>query len=97
MDAASGVAAIWWGVGIAVLALVVIPIVLGRLRRVNRDIARISALADNIHTHGGALTRNLDPIPKLADTRDLVATTTGGFGTYVGHVSRILTATRLPS
>jgi hypothetical protein len=97
MDAASGVAAVWWGIGIAVLALIVIPILLGRLRRVNRSIAGIGALADNIHTHGGALTRNLDPIPKLVETRDLVATATNGFATYVGLVGRILTATRLPS
>jgi hypothetical protein len=97
MDAASGAAAVWWGIGIAVLVLAVFPYLLVLLRRVNRDIEMIDGLAADILTHGGELTRNLDPIPKLADTRDLVATTTGGFGTYVGLVGRILGATRLPS
>jgi hypothetical protein len=97
MDAASGVAAVWWTIGLAVLFLIVIPIMLGRLRQVKRDINGIGALADNVHTHGGELTRNLDPIPKLVDTRELVATATDGFGTYVGLVARILTGTRLPS
>ncbi|PZS35578.1 MAG: hypothetical protein DLM59_02700 [Pseudonocardiales bacterium] len=94
MDATSGAAAVWWGIGLVVLFLGVIPYLLGLLRRVKRDIDGIGALADNILTHGGELTHNLDPIPALADTRDLVSTATGGFATYVDLVARILTGSR---
>lgn len=90
MDAASGAAAVWWGIGIAVLLLVVFPYLLSLLRKVNRDISAIGALADDILAHGGELSHNLDPIPKLADTGDLVTKATGGFATYVGLVGRIL-------
>jgi len=92
MDATSGAAAVWWGIGIALLFLAVIPIVLRLLMSVRRDIARIDALADDILDHGGKLTHNLDSISALEETRDLVRTATGGFATYVGLVARILTA-----
>ena len=92
MDATTGAASVWWGIGIAVLFLAVIPILFRLLNNVRHDIAKIGALADDILIHGGALTRNLDQIPELEDTRDLVQATTEEFGTYVGLVDRILTA-----
>lgn len=92
MDATAGAAAVWWGLGIAVLFLVVIPIIAKLLINVRRDIAKIGALSDDILFHGGKLTHNLDAIPVLEDTRNLVRTATGGFATYVGLVARILTA-----
>jgi len=97
MDAASGAAAVWWVIGIALLVLVVIPLVLALLFKVRRDIAEIGASADDILAHGVEVTRNLDPVPALVDTRELVETATGGFATYVGLVARILAATKVAS
>ncbi len=92
MDAASGAAAVWWGIGIALLVLVVIPVVLWLLFLLRRDLREIRFYADDILEHGVAITGNLDPVPALVETRELVATITAGFGGYVGLVARILAA-----
>ncbi len=92
MDAASGLAAWWWAIGIALLVLVVIPVVLLLLFTVLRDIREIRVYADDILEHGVAITGNLDPVPALAETRELVETATAGFGHYVGLAARILAA-----
>ncbi len=97
MDATSGAAAVWWGLGIGLLVLVVIPLVLLLLQKVRRDISEIGYYADDILEHGVNVTGNLDPVPALLDTRDLVATATGGFATYVGLVARILAASKAAS
>lgn len=95
MDAASGAAAVWWGIGIAALVLIVIPYALILLAKVRRDISEIGSYADDILAHGVNVTGNLDPVPALVDTKNLVAAATAGFGTYVGLVARILAATKV--
>ena len=90
MDAASGGAAVWWWIGILVLLLVVIPTVLLLVQRVLRHISEIKHYADDVLEHGLGIAGNLDPVPALAETRDLVGRVGAGLGEYVAAVDRLL-------
>jgi hypothetical protein len=63
---------VWWWIGNAVLFVLVIPVVILLANRVIRPAREIRKYADDILEHGVALTGNLDPLPALAETRDLV-------------------------
>lgn len=63
---------LWW-IGNAVLLLVVVPVVLLLANRVIRPATEIERYADDILEHGVNLTVNLEPVPAVADTRDLVS------------------------
>ncbi len=67
---------LWW-VGNAVLLVVVVPIVLLLANRVLRPAIEIRRYAADISDHGAALARNLEPVPAVADTRDLVSAAKG--------------------
>jgi hypothetical protein len=90
MDAASGGAAVWWWIGILVLLLVVIPTVLLLIQQLLRHISEIKHYADDVLEHGLGIAEKLEPVPALAETRDLVKRAGGGLGDYVAAVDRLL-------
>ena len=63
---------LWWLANVALLVLVV-PLIVLLANRVIRPAVEISRYADDILIHGVGITGNLDPVPALIDTRDLVA------------------------
>lgn len=73
---------IWWWVGNVVLFVVVIPLVLFLAIRVLRPVQEIKAYADDVLEHGVALTGTLDAVPKLVETRALVAAARQAVGEY---------------
>ncbi|MPZ66915.1 MAG: hypothetical protein GEU83_15860 [Pseudonocardiaceae bacterium] len=85
----TGGAILWW-IGVAALFLVVIPLVLTLALRVITHIREIKGYADDALVHGLAVTENLDPVPALLETRDLVKSASGKFGQYVSTVNRLL-------
>ncbi len=80
---------LWW-IGIAALFLAVIPLVLVLAQRVITHIIEIKGYADDVLVHGVAVTENLEPVPALLQTRDLVKSASGKLGQYVGTVNRLL-------
>ncbi len=74
MDATSGWAAVWWGAGIAVLLLVVIPLVLVLSMRLLKVLFEVRRYSDDILTHGLGIASALESVPALVETRDLVST-----------------------
>ncbi len=80
---------LWW-VANAVLLLAVVPVVLLLANRVMRPAVEIERYAQDILTHGVALTEALVPVPAVAQTRDLVRTAHGGAGEYVNSVAPLL-------
>ncbi len=73
---------LWW-VANVLLVLVVVPLILLLANRVIRPAVEISRYADDILEHGVGITANLDPIPALIDTRDLVVVAKGHAVRYV--------------
>lgn len=63
---------VWWWVANAVGLLVVIPLVVVLANRVIRPALEIRRYAEDILEHGVLLSGNLDPVPALADTGELV-------------------------
>lgn len=80
---------LWW-IANAVLLLVITPVILLLGNRVLRPAVEIQRYADDILEHGVLLSANLDPVPAIADTRDLVATTKSVAVDYVGAVGPLL-------
>lgn len=64
---------LWW-VGNALLLIAVVPLVLLLANRVMRPALEIQRYADDILEHGVGLTENLEPVPAVAQTRELVGT-----------------------
>lgn len=73
---------LWW-IANAVALVVVIPLVILLANRVIRAGTEIVEYADDILEHGVGLSGNLDPVPALLDTRELVVTATGHAVRYV--------------
>ena len=73
---------LWW-VANALLLLLVVPLILLLANRVIRPAVEISRYADDILEHGVGITANLDPVPALIDTRDLVTVAKGHAVRYV--------------
>lgn len=82
--------AILWWIGLALVFLVVIPLVLALAFRVLNHLKEIKDYAVDVLEHGNAISRNLEPVPALVDTRDLVTSVSGGLGRYVSAVDRLL-------
>ena len=80
---------LWW-VGNAILLFVVTPLVLLLANRVIRPAVEIRRYADDILEHGVLLTENLEPVPAVADTRDLVSAAKSLSVAYVGAVGPLL-------
>lgn len=62
----------WWWVGNAVLLLVVVPLVVALATQIIRLLHEVNRYAEDILEHGVGLSANLEPVPALLDTRDLV-------------------------
>lgn len=90
MDGLPTSGAILWWIGVAALFFAVIPLVLVLALRVITLIREIKGYADDALANGVAVTENLDPVPALFETRDLVKSATGKFGQYVLTVNRLL-------
>lgn len=81
---------VWWWIGNAVLVLVVIPLVAFLATRLVRRTREVRDYAADTLTHGLAITANLDPIPALAQTRDLVRSARDLAGRYAAAAARLL-------
>lgn len=90
MDSLSLAGAILWSIGLAVLFLGVIPLVLVLALRVLTRLREINDYAADILDHGVGVTKNLEPIPALVETRELVGSAGGKLARYVGAVDRLL-------
>lgn len=90
MTAVSLAGAVWWWIGVLALLLVVIPLVLILVRKVLADIREIDSYAADVLEHGVGITKNLEPVPALADTRELVLHAGEKLAGYVGTVDRLL-------
>ena len=73
---------LWWIANIVAL-VVIVPLVILLANRIIRAGLEINLYADDILVHGVALSGNLDPVPALLDTQELVGTATGNAVRYV--------------
>lgn len=80
---------LWW-IGNAALLLVVIPLVILLANRVILPALEIRRYADDILEHGVLLAGNLDPVPALAETGDLVRQATHNAVRYVTALDRVV-------
>lgn len=80
---------LWW-VANALLLFVVAPLILLLGNRVLRPAVEIERYAEDILEHGVLLSANLDPLPALVDTRDLVSDAKGLAVDYVRAVGPLL-------
>ena len=80
---------LWW-IGNAILLLAVVPVVLLLANRVMRPALEIKRYADDIVEHSTGLTKNLEPLPAVADTRDLVSAAKGLAVRYVTAAGPLL-------
>ena len=78
----------WW-IGNALGVVVVIPLVLLLMSGVIRPVRQIAWYAGDILEHGVGLSGNLDPVPALGQTRELVAEVTRHAVEYVGALERM--------
>jgi hypothetical protein len=80
---------LWW-IGNAVLLLVIVPVVIVLANKVIRFALESKRYSEEILEHGVLLSGNLDPVPALADTRDLVGVATGHAVRYVTALDRLV-------
>lgn len=80
---------LWW-VGNALLLIAVVPLVLLLANRVMRPALEIQRYADDILEHGVGLTENLEPVPAVAQTRELVGTAKDLAVRYVNAAAPLL-------
>jgi hypothetical protein len=80
----------WWLLGDIVLILVVAPTCIFFLNKVLRPIQEIKAYADDILEHGVGITSELDAVPKLGRTRDLVGQARQATDRYGSALQRVL-------
>jgi hypothetical protein len=80
---------LWWIANVVLLFLVA-PVIILLGNRVLRPAVEIQRYAEDILEHGVLLSSNLDPVPAVADTRDLVSAVKGLAVGYVGAVGPLL-------
>ena len=80
----------WWWIGNGVLLVVVIPLVLVIAEGVMRPAREIQKYAADILENGLRVTVNLDPVPALIDTRQMVGETLAGVARYGAALDDIL-------
>jgi hypothetical protein len=80
---------LWW-IANALLLFAVAPLILLLGNRVLRPAVEIERYAEDILEHGVLLSANLDPLPALAETRDLVSAAKGLAVGYVRAVGPLL-------
>lgn len=90
MDGLSvGVAIMWW-IGVIVLFVVVIPLLLFLVQQVLSELREIKDYATDILAHGVGVTKNLEPVPALRQTAELVKNVRGGLSRYISSVRPLL-------
>ena len=82
--------AVLWALAIAGFFLLVVPVVLWLATRVIRELILIQRYAADILEHGVGLAGNLDPVPELLKTRELIGQVTAGASRYAGALDRIV-------
>ncbi len=80
---------LWWIANVVAL-VVVVPLVILLANRIIRAGIEINHYADDILEHGVLLSGNLDPVPALLDTQDLVGVATGNAVRYVTALERLV-------
>lgn len=90
MDDPSLAGFVWWWIAVVAMFVVVIPLVLYLIQRILAHISEIGGYADDVLDHGVAVTRNLEPVPALLETRDSVRSASDGLGSYVDSVNLLL-------
>lgn len=80
---------LWW-IGIVLVVFVVAPVVVFLLNRLTRPAYEIRAYADDILEHGVGITRELDAVPKLVQTKELTGTARQGVARYTAALRRLL-------
>ena len=81
--------ALWW-LALAIFFLVVVPVVLYLASRILLQLRLIHDYAADILEHGVGLAGNLDPVPELGKTRELVGAAGGLLARYRTALARIL-------
>ncbi len=80
----------WWLLGDVVLIVVVAPVCLLFLNKVLRPVKEIHAYSVDILEHGVGITAQLDSVPKLVRTRELVGQAKEATGRYGSALQRLL-------
>jgi hypothetical protein len=80
---------LWW-IANAVVLLVVVPLVVMLANAVIANAKEIAHYAEDILTHGVGLTANLEPLPALGETNELIGVATGHAVDYVTALDRIV-------
>ena len=86
----TGAINVWWLLGDVLLILVVAPAVVFFLNKVLRPVKEIHAYAGDILEHGVGITAQLDAVPKLVRTRELIGQAKEASGRYGGALQRLL-------
>lgn len=81
---------VWWLIGDVLLIFVVAPVVVLFLNKVLRPIKEIYAYGDDALEHGVGITAQLDSVPKLVRTRELVGQARQATARYGAALQRIL-------
>lgn len=81
--------ALWWIANIVAL-VVVIPLVIYLANRVITPAREIDRYADEILVHGVRLSGTLDPLPALADTRELSEQVKANAVRYITALERLV-------
>ena len=80
----------WWLIGDVVLIAVVAPVCLLFLNKVLRPVKEIHAYSGDILEHGVGITTQLDAVPKLVRTRELVGQAKEATSRYGSALQRLL-------
>ena len=81
---------VWWLLGDVVLIVVVAPTCLLFLNKVLRPVKEIYAYGDDILEHGVGITAQLDAVPKLLRTRELIGQAKQSTTRYGAALQRLL-------
>lgn len=77
-------------IGNAIFFLVIIPVVIHLLNGLMRPAVEIKKYADDVLENGVMLTGELDVIPQLLKTRDLIKQVNSGAARYVGALEQVI-------
>lgn len=80
---------LFW-IGNAAFFLVIIPVVIHLLNGLMRPAVEIRKYADDVLENGVMLTGQLDVVPQLLTTRDLIRQVGAGANRYAGALQQVL-------
>ncbi len=86
----TGAVNVWWLIGDILLIFVVAPVCIYFLNKVLRPIQEIKAYGDDALEHGVGITAQLDAVPKLVRTRELVGDARQATARYGAALQRLL-------